>query len=305
MPSNAQLLQRYQKHLCSCPTINLSLDISRMNFPDNFFQQMAPAMQKAFTAMDALEGGSIANPDENRMVGHYWLRDASRAPTADLRAAITSTLTRIKEFAAAIHTGKICPQNKAPFTNLLVIGIGGSALGPQFVADAITTSADKMKVYFFDNTDPDGFDRTLAQINSLAQTLTLVISKSGGTKETRNGMLAAQAAYAASGLDFARHAAAITGEDSELDKTAASQKMDRAIPHVGLGRRSHQRPLRGRASPRGPAGYRYRRPARRRPRHRPGHPHVRHRPKSRSPSRPHVAPRRPGKRSQGHGGPSL
>jgi len=31
--------------------------------------------EKAFQDMAALEGGAIANPDENCMVGHYWLRD--------------------------------------------------------------------------------------------------------------------------------------------------------------------------------------------------------------------------------------
>ena len=39
-------------------------------------------------------------------------------------------------------------------------------------------------------------DKVLAEIGpELGQTLTVVISKSGGTKETRNGMLEAQAAY--------------------------------------------------------------------------------------------------------------
>jgi glucose-6-phosphate isomerase len=64
-------------------------------------------------------------------------------------------------------------------------------------------------------------DRVLAQIGSgLAGTLCLVISKSGGTKETRNGMLEAKAAYERAGLVFGRHAVAITQVDSELDDYA-------------------------------------------------------------------------------------
>ena len=48
-----------------------------------------------------------------------------------------------------------------PFTNLLVIGIGGSALGPQFVGKALGhPNTDKLRVHFFDNTDPDGIDHT-------------------------------------------------------------------------------------------------------------------------------------------------
>ncbi len=170
--------------------------------------------------MDKLESGAIANPDENRMVGHYWLRDPDRAPNPQIRKEITDTLANIKSFAADIHSGKIKSPSGLLFTELLVIGIGGSALGPEFVSDALTTPRDKMHIHFFDNTDPDGFDRTLSQIEDLPETLTVVISKSGGTKETRNGMLAAAAAYKAAGLDFAPHAVAITGDGSELDKVA-------------------------------------------------------------------------------------
>ena len=43
---------------------------------------MEPAIQRAYAAMDALEGGAIANPDEGRMVGHYWLRAPRKAPQA-------------------------------------------------------------------------------------------------------------------------------------------------------------------------------------------------------------------------------
>jgi glucose-6-phosphate isomerase len=105
-----------------------------------------------------------------------------------------------------------------------VIGIGGSALGPQFVASALShPKTDKLKVHFFDNTDPDGMDRVLEQIGAdLKTTLSVVISKSGGTPETRNGMLVAKAAYEKTGLDFSKHAVAITGEGSNLDKFASS-----------------------------------------------------------------------------------
>jgi glucose-6-phosphate isomerase len=61
----------------------------------------------------------------------------------------------------------------------------------------------------------------LAEIGSdLEQTLTIVISKSGGTVETRNGMLEAAAAYEKAGLSFERHAVAITGVGSKLHETA-------------------------------------------------------------------------------------
>jgi len=94
------------------------------------------------------------------------------------------------------------------------------------VADALETGADRMTPFFFDNTDPDGMARELSRIEGhggLARTLTVVVSKSGGTKETRNGMLEAAAAYRIRGLEFARHAVAVTGDGSELDGVATRE----------------------------------------------------------------------------------
>jgi len=219
--NNNTLWERYKHYLCVCPSIGLTLDVSRMNFADDYFARMEPEIQKTCKAMDALESGAIANPDENRMVGHYWLRTPALAPTAEMTKEIEATCKAIKDFTFTVHAGKIFPRKHARFTRILSIGIGGSALGPQFVADALGTSADKMKPHFLDNTDPDGIDKILDEIgNDLADTLVLVISKSGGTIETRNGMLEVAAAYRKAGLSFERHAVAITGAGSKLDELA-------------------------------------------------------------------------------------
>lgn len=215
---------RFKKYYHQNSALGYALDISRIPFPDEFLARMEPAMQKAFAAMQALEGGAIANPDENRMVGHYWLRAPELAPTAELRTAITDTLTAIKAFAADVHRGVIAgPAGR--FEHLLVIGIGGSALGPQFVHHALgQPDADKMSVHFFDNTDPDGMDHALAALaGKLSTTLAVVISKSGGTVETRNGMLEALTAFRAAGLDPAKHFVAVTGDGSKLDQVAQSE----------------------------------------------------------------------------------
>src|SRR5688572_33380479 len=113
--SQHDLWQRFQRYYSTYPSIGLSIDLSRMNFPDDYFDTMAAPMAKAFAAMDALEKGAIANPDENRMVGHYWLRNAKLAPTPEIRSAIESTITRIKAFAADVHGGKI-HGSAGPFT---------------------------------------------------------------------------------------------------------------------------------------------------------------------------------------------
>ncbi len=218
------LWQRYQDHLCKCPGLGISLDISRISFGPTFFKDMEPAIDQAYAAMDRLEAGEIANPDENRMVGHYWLRAPELAPNDDIANAIRNSVSEISAFAKAIHTKEITPPDAAKFTDLLLIGIGGSALGPQLVADCLGTKRDKMKVHFIDNTDPDGIERVLVSLGAkLKSTLAVVISKSGGTPEPRNGMLLAQSFFADKGLNFAKQAVAVTGEGSNLDKTAESE----------------------------------------------------------------------------------
>jgi glucose-6-phosphate isomerase len=225
------LWERYQKYFSHYPALGLALDISRMNFPDDFLSSMEPRMEKAFASMADLEHGAIANPDEKRMVGHYWLRHPALAPQPAIRQQIEDTIRAVKDFAHQVHSGVI-QGARGSFKNLLVIGIGGSALGPEFVAHALSQAAtDKLAAYFFDNTDPDGMDKVLSRLGGrLGETLCVVISKSGGTAETRNGMLEAAAAYQRAGLDFGRHAVAVTGVDSALDKFAVANHWRARFP---------------------------------------------------------------------------
>jgi len=218
------LRRRYQKHLCSCPALGLQVDISRMPFPDDYLDDLREPMSRAFLAMKELERGAKANIDEDRMVGHYWLRAPELAPNADIRAEIEGTILAIKKFAEDVHEQQISPEQGDGFFVVLVIGIGGSVLGGQFVCDALGRGDDPMVVRFLDNTDPDGMDRTLEELDeSLNQTLTIVISKSGDTRETRNAMKEVEAAYRRAGLNFARHAVAVTGKDSPLHKQADNE----------------------------------------------------------------------------------
>ena len=176
------LWKRYQQYLCKCPGLGISLDISRMRFGSEFFNDMAKPMDRAYAAMAQLEAGDIANPDEERMVGHYWLRAPELAPNEQITQAIRKSLDQINDFAKAVHGKQVAPPDAARFTDLLLIGIGGSALGPQLVADCLGTKRDKLKVHFIDNTDPDGIERVLFGLGArLKSTLVVVISKSGGT----------------------------------------------------------------------------------------------------------------------------
>jgi glucose-6-phosphate isomerase len=211
--------QRFQSTWCAFAP-GLSLDASRMRLDEPYLARMAPALERAFDAMAALEAGATANPDEARPVGHYWLRAPELAPTPALAAQIRAGVAAVRAFAGDVHAGRVRPPRAARFTRVLAIGIGGSALGPMFLADALGRgAADAMSPSFLDNTDPDGIARALAG-GALPETLVIVTSKSGGTPETRNGMRLAAEAYRAAGLAFAAHAVAITQPGSALDREA-------------------------------------------------------------------------------------
>jgi glucose-6-phosphate isomerase len=219
------LWNRYKAWLYDDPSSGFRLDVSRMDLAEAPDGAMTPAFANVFSAMDALEKGAIANPDEGRMVGHYWLRAPERAPSPEIADAIRGTQTRILAFAEGVHTGRLRSVAGERFTDLLTIGIGGSALGPQFVAEALGTGADRLVPHFLDNTDPEGMDRVFTRLGGrLATTLTIVISKSGGTPETRNGMLETAAAYGRLGLMLGPHAVAVTEEGSQLDLYAGEHR---------------------------------------------------------------------------------
>ncbi|MEM0982234.1 MAG: glucose-6-phosphate isomerase, partial [Cyanobacteria bacterium P01_H01_bin.58] len=218
------LWQRYQDWLYHHEGLEFYLDVSRIRFNDSFVEEMQPKFAQAFQDMDALEKGAIANPDEDRMVGHYWLRDPDRAPSQELKDGILETIQQIKTFTQQVHTGGLYPPGQERFTDVLCIGIGGSALGPQFVSEALSADNPPLKLHFIDNTDPAGMDRILNRLaDRLPTTLVVVTSKSGGTPETRNGMLEVKHRLTQMGLNFVKQAVAVTGIDSKLDKLAKAE----------------------------------------------------------------------------------
>ncbi len=236
------LWERYQDWLYYHQGLGFYVDISRMRFDDNYFSALSVKFAQAFRNMSALEAGAIANPDENRMVGHYWLRNPDLAPNSEYKQEIVETLHQIEDFAQKVHQGVIRPPHATKFTDILSIGIGGSALGPEFVAEAIAPENPPLAIHFLDNTDPAGIDRVLHQIQDrLSSTIVLVISKSGGTPETRNGMIEVQTAYRDRHLDFAKHAVAITGINSNLDQLAKSNGWIATFPmHDWVGGRTSE-----------------------------------------------------------------
>jgi len=138
----------------------------------------------------------------------------------------------IKKFAAEIV---------ADSDNFLILGIGGSALGPRAILEALSplhNLGTKPRVFIYDNVDP----RTLKQILSvldLKRTTVNVISKSGSTAETAASFMILWDEFTKLyGSDAGRRFIATTDPSSgNLRKIAVEQGM-RTLPiEKGIGGR--------------------------------------------------------------------
>lgn len=220
----AGLWQRFCSLLWHDPSQGFWLDVSRMGISLETLESLSPAFDQAFAAMAELEGGSIANPDEGRQVGHYWLRNPALAPDPAAGAHVSAEIDAIERFAAEVLAGQRSAPGGGPFTDVLWIGIGGSGLGPLLMIRALQQQERGLPFHFFDNVDPQGFSRTLATLGErLRTTLVVVVSKSGGTPEPRIGMEQARARLEASGGTWPAQAVAVTMAGSHLDQLAAGE----------------------------------------------------------------------------------
>ena len=223
-------LSRNRDYTLTDPKTGFEISFAAMKFAEPELAALAPRFARASVEMAKIEAGEIKNPDEKRKVTHFTDR-AGYAGSALFR--------EVEEFAEAVRSGKIVGGTGKAFTAVAVNGIGGSALGPQLMQFAmngpywneLSTTARRgyLKIYFLDNTDASGF-ADLAQVMDPETTLHLVISKSGGTRETRNNMIAMEKFYAERKLDFSAFACAITMAGSELDKHAKGNNWLKVLP---------------------------------------------------------------------------
>jgi glucose-6-phosphate isomerase len=211
---------RYRRYCLTAPGLGFSLDVSRVRFPEHYIAGMLPAAAKAVDAMAALEAGAIANQDENRMVGHYWLRAPGLAPTARLGTEIAAAIDSVRTFATQVRSGTVTAP-AGPFRHVVHVGIGGSALGPQLLHESLSPEAGPVSLHFLDNIDPDGVGSLIRKLTpQLGQTLVSVVSKSGWTPTPWQVMTELERAYAAVGLSFAQHAVATSMPGTKLDQRA-------------------------------------------------------------------------------------
>jgi glucose-6-phosphate isomerase len=169
---------------------------------------------KAMKDLADLESGEIVNTDEERMVGHYWLRDPELAPTGEIEKNIKKEVVKVNEF---------CKENRH-FNGMIYLGMGGSALGPQLIGRVFKDESSK-DFRVIDNTDPETFWQLTRELgDSLKDYLIVSVSKSGGTRETDNLLNEFKAYFRGKKWDFSSNAICITTPGSKLEEKAVSEK---------------------------------------------------------------------------------
>ena len=127
--------------------------------------------------------GEKINSTENRGVQHAALRDLENKDS-EIAKQQNTVLQKISEFINKLEQSEI--------TDVVNIGIGGSHLGPQFVADALQEFANpEIHVHFVANVDAEEINRVLKELQP-ENTLFIVTSKSFTTQETLANALTAR-----------------------------------------------------------------------------------------------------------------
>jgi glucose-6-phosphate isomerase len=147
------------------------------------FQTLAEAADLA-GAREALFTGKIVNPSEGRAAEHSAERGQG-SPESVARAQ--GFHARMRAMIDAIEAGAF-----GPIRYILHLGIGGSALGPRFLIDALGRDEGRYETAVVSNVDGAALEEALAGFDPLT-TLLVIASKTFTTSET---MLNARSAIA-------------------------------------------------------------------------------------------------------------
>ncbi|KMO37305.1 transaldolase, partial [Methylobacterium variabile] len=194
----------------------------------------------------ALSLGSLDEPlkraietwRKDGLVRRLWQRDASVWSGAD-EAKWLGWLTIAEDEAAkaADYAAFAAEVKREGFTDAVVLGMGGSSLGPEVLAETYGPQAGFPRLRILDSTDPDEVRAVEAAVN-LERTLFIVASKSGSTLEPnvfRDYFLGRMRDVV--GREKAgRHFVAVTDPGSAMEKAAKDDGFRRifyGVPQIG------------------------------------------------------------------------
>ena len=188
----------------------------------------------------AMKEGAIMNrivgfESENRMVLHTAVRDIFSDSPCHPQATTQAQeeLAKLARFLDGVASGVVANHLGQGFTDMVLVGIGGSDLGPRALYLALQRySLPGRRVHFISNVDPDDAAAVLKGLD-LSKTLVNVVSKSGGTLETLTNESLVRAAFVKAGLDPLAHFLAVTAKGSPMDNPARYRESFYMFDYIG------------------------------------------------------------------------
>jgi glucose-6-phosphate isomerase len=168
------LLLDYSKNLITAETLTLLLNLARQSKLDDWITRMF--------------NGDKINTSEQRAALHTALR-APRDTSVyvdgkDVVPDVHRVLDHIRHFSEAVRNETFCGHTGKPFRDVVNIGIGGSALGPLMVSEALKPyGSAQLNVHFVSNVDATDLAETLKRLDP-ETTLFIISSKTFTTLET-------------------------------------------------------------------------------------------------------------------------
>lgn len=177
------------------------LDLSREKIDEDVLKEFQTLFATHIESkIQQMFQGKVINKTEKREVLHFLMR--SKVPYPELPENVQQIhkesreiLERIKELSNQVRSGHYLTPEGKKFESVISVGIGGSALGTQFVNEALKFNpkysgrTDNLKLYFISNVDPSSFVQVSSSLDP-RKTLVVLVSKSFTTAETlQNGKL--------------------------------------------------------------------------------------------------------------------
>ena len=213
----------------SCSLGDILLDYSKNRVTGETIELLLELADEAgvFDKRGKMFGGRRINSTEDRAVLHVALRNRSGDPVkvegrdGDVMEDVGRVLAKMREFCDAVHGGQWRGYTDSEITDIVSIGIGGSALGPLMVTEALKPYAKSgLRVHFVSNVDGTDIVETLKDLDA-ESTLFVVVSKTFTTEETLANALSARAWFLERVGDsdaVARHFVAVSANEEAVSE---------------------------------------------------------------------------------------
>ncbi len=177
------LLLDYSKNIISEETLALLLNLARQSKLEDWIARMF--------------NGEKINASEQRATLHTALRAPDNASIyadgKNVMPDVVRVRNQMRRFSEAVRNGALRGHTGKPFRDVVNIGIGGSALGPLMVSEALKPYAStQLSAHFVSNVDATDLAETLKRLDP-ETTLFIISSKTFTTQETLTNAHSARA----------------------------------------------------------------------------------------------------------------